>query len=831
MHIQIFRLFTVLFLLAGFSVSFSQTNISGFVVDKETGEGIPFANIVASSNSSEGCSSDMDGFFSLKTSSNISTLSVSYLGYQTATYTVSNRYDKDIRIELDGTGIQFDEIVVKAKKDRKIPKDTAAISLQQKVIDNKEFNRPKSFDSYEYREHTKTEIDLYKIKENFTDRKILQLVKVIFDYVDSTESGIAFLPTLLFENITDVYYQNEPLQNKEITQAEQMTGIENLSATQLLGEVFEEFDLYDNIISAGGKAFTSPFSKTGLTTYRYYLLDSMKEDGINYYRLDFSPKNKHDIAFTGYAWIEEGSYAIKSIEFKLPSKTNINFISDFYVHQGFEKVNDNWILSEELVQISANLRKKSNKGTLLLQKKMYRDSIAINHQIDPKIFEGERYIVNDNVEDQSDEWWKANRVSQLTPAEAGISTMIDSVKNTKSYKVMDWLGYTATSGHFRTGPIEFGRFYKFVSWNSIEGTRLRFGGRTNKSLSEKWRLEPYFAYGLKDKIWKYGATLRLKLPQRNRKWAAMEFTYQKDFTFLGRAFEEQLLTHDNIVNSILSSGPLDNVMLNERYSIYWEKEWMKGLFTNTTFNRVHFIPVENQIEFKEVLPNNQTKELPGFTSTEIGTNFHIGFKQKYFESTYYKVELGSTKPVLDIGYNVAIKDFLGGDFTYHKLTFNLKQNLPSKLGITKYQVQAGKIFGDVPYPLMFLPVTNQSFYYNKNSYNLMNGFEYGADQYFAVWMDHHFDGKILNKIPGINYLQLRSIVSIKAMIGETKQSNLNLVQTPNGMSVPENWYIEAGFGIENIGKMARLDFVWRLTQKDKPDVNHFGIKFAITPKL
>ena len=51
------------------------------------------------------------------------------------------------------------------------------------------------------------------------------------------------------------------------------------------------------------------------------------------------------------------------------------------------------------------------------------------------------------------------------------------------------------------------------------------------------------------------------------------------------------------------------------------------------------------------------------------------------------------------------------------------------------------------------------------------------------------------------------------------------------MRVPDNWYIEAGFGIENILQLLRVDFYWRVTQCDAPNAQNFGIKIEIGPKL
>jgi hypothetical protein len=44
-------------------------------------------------------------------------------------------------------------------------------------------------------------------------------------------------------------------------------------------------------------------------------------------------------------------------------------------------------------------------------------------------------------------------------------------------------------------------------------------------------------------------------------------------------------------------------------------------------------------------------------------------------------------------------------------------------------------------------------------------------------------------------------------------------------------YMEAGFGIENIINLFRVDFLWRLTQTDKPEINNWGIRVALQPKF
>lgn len=812
---------------------YSQTSVSGVVIDKETQEKLPFVNIQAYP-SMEGVSTDYEGNFTFYSTKKVNELRFTYLGYQTFIYKIKGNHQNNVIIELLPTGIQIEETVVTAKKNkRKIPKDTAAISLQQLVVDHKDDNRPKSFDTYYFKEHTKIEFDFYKIGEKFTNRRIFKPFRVINDYIDTTDNGVAYLPLLLQEKITENYYQSNPEQQKTILLGQYMTGVQNLSATVILDDIFENFDLYDNIIIAGGKSFTSPFSTTGLLTYRYYLVDSIQENETTFYRLDFSPKNKEGIAFTGHVWIDGQSYAIKSIEFTLPNQANINYIGEFLVSQEFERTDSNrWILAAERIQIALNITGKKNAKSLMVRKQMVRGDIVTDTILNPLIFEGEKDIIAENYAKGGDSiWWKNNRIQALNETEAGILTMSDSIENTKAFKNYTWLGKVASTAFLEVGPVEFGRFYQFVSWNNIEGIRPKMGIRTNKNFNENLQLWAYAAYGTKDKDFKYYFNSRIMLPKKNNNWHTLDFTYKKDFTFLGQDYEDQQFSHDNMFLAIMRTTPLEKIMLMETIQLTHERQWVNGYTTKLSVGSNTFFAVEDVFDFNHINDDGSITKYENFNTTEIRLDQHIAFGQNFFENTYYRFEGLSNKPIIDLSYRLGLKNIAGGDFNYHKLELNIRQRLSTKLGFTYYQINGGKIFGDIPYPLMFIPIGNQNFYLNNRAYQMMNEFEYAADQYASVWLEHHFDGVIFNKIPLVKKLKLRSIVMAKALIGNAQQSNLDIIDLPDGMSVPSNWYIEAGFGIENILQLMRVDFYWRLTQRDKTDIQNFGVKFAIAPKL
>ena len=76
-----------------------------------------------------------------------------------------------------------------------------------------------------------------------------------------------------------------------------------------------------------------------------------------------------------------------------------------------------------------------------------------------------------------------------------------------------------------------------------------------------------------------------------------------------------------------------------------------------------------------------------------------------------------------------------------------------------------------------------------------------------------------------------------------RQSNADIIDLPVGMSTISQvspldrefgkwgYYGEAGFGIENIFSVGRIDFLWRLTQQGKEGTTAWTIRFAIQPKL
>ena len=117
----------------------------------------------------------------------------------------------------------------------------------------------------------------------------------------------------------------------------------------------------------------------------------------------------------------------------------------------------------------------------------------------------------------------------------------------------------------------------------------------------------------------------------------------------------------------------------------------------------------------------------------------------------------------------------------------------------------------------------------------MNSYEFVADTYASLIMEHHFEGFFLNHIPLLRKLKWREVAIFKAVIGRMSDQNvaanrLNAFEPQSGAAVytgfrtpSEKPFLEAGVGIENILKVIRIDALWRLNYLDNPEASRFSV--------
>ncbi|MCF8228945.1 MAG: DUF5686 and carboxypeptidase regulatory-like domain-containing protein [Bacteroidales bacterium] len=811
-------LLAVLILMAVINLQAQKTKIMGRVTNAVTGEAIPFANIIIK-GSSVGATTNFEGEFSIETRDlKKDTLLATYIGYHPYKTKIRLNVFQEINIQLEPANILLDEVEI-------LPGENPAEILLRKIIENKEENNKQNFEAYQYEVYNKIQLDINNITEKLKDRKLLKPFRFIFDYVDtSTVNGKVYLPAFLSESISEVYFRQQPKLRKEIIQASQVSGLENESITQFMGDLYQNINIYDNFIMIFEKNFVSPIASFGLSYYKYYLIDSSFIDEKWCYQVMFKPRRKQELTFTGEFWVHDTSFAIRKVNMEIARDANINFVNTIEIRQEYDKIQDEyWMLTRDYFVVDFNVIENTEKTIGLFGHKTASYDKFVFNQPMPERFK--KTPLDVYVEEESDaygpEFWELARHEDLTRKERAIYEMVDSIKRVPVFNTWVDAFYLFTNGYLIWGPLEVGPLYKALSFNPLEGTRLRIGGRTSNSFSTKILLEGHVAYGTKDERLKYGLGGLYMFDKNPRRALSGSFLY--DMEQLGQS--QNAFSEDNIFASILRRSPADKLSLVRQYKTAYEHEWFTGFSNSIGFLHRQIYPVGGAVF--EVNEQNDPLQLKSITTSEIELGIRFAYREKFVMGEFERISLGTVYPVLEVKYGAGLPDFLDSRYEYQRLQFSVKDwfNVFS-LGWSKYIIQGGKIFGTLPYPLLKLHAGNETFMFDEYAYNLMNYYEFVSDEYLSLYYTHHFDGLFLNRIPLMRKLNWREVAFVKGVIGTLSDKNKAYSKFPEGMYTLEKPYVEAGVGIENIIKIFRVDAIWRLSHLDNPDINKFALFFS-----
>ena len=794
----------------------SQTRVTGKVLDEKTKEPMPFVNLIFK-NTKTGATSDFDGNYDITTSDNCDSVIASYVGYKRTAVKIKGGTTQTINILMAENSFQLQAVEIH-------PGENPAFRILRKVIAHKPQNDREKLKAYEYETYNKIEFDLNNISKDFKNRKIMKPVKFIFDNIDSTNKNEKpFLPLFITETLSNFYYRSSPTDKKEVVQASKISGVQNSSISQFLGDMYLNVNVYDNSIVLFTKNFESPVSSNGQFFYKYYLIDSMYIDNHRCYQIQFKPKRKQEFCFEGNMWIADTTFAIKRLEMSIATDANINFINGLSVIQDYERVDSAWMLHKDKLVIDFQVQ--DNQMGIYGRKSTSYKNYVINKPHPDKFYASENNIVIDEEAVQkTDDYWKSVRHDTLSKNEVAIYKMVDTIQTLPVYHTWVDAVTLLITGYKTYGYFDVGPYFSLVSFNGIEGLRLRIGGKTSKEFSKWYQLNGYVAYGLKDNQYKYEMGYKTFLSKKPRILTGI--SYKSDYEILGQS--ATAFTQDNILSSLFRARSLKNMTAIEKTEAFYEQEWFPGfsnkvLFTNKIFSQI----LGEKYLFNTL--NNKYDEREFINASEVSILTRYARNEKFAGEGFKRVSLGTRSPVLSFQYTYGGKGIFGSEYQYHKLIFTVDDRIYiSPIGYTNYIAEGGQVFGKLPYPLLLIHPGNETYIYDYSSYNLMNFFEFVSDRYVSLSIFHHFDGFFFNRVPLFRKLKWREVFIAKGLLGHLNPKNLDVTVLPSGLSaLDKGAYCEVGAGIENILKIFRFDAFWRLTYLDKPQVPQFGIKGSI----
>jgi hypothetical protein len=813
----------LLFFGFNFSFVFSQTKVSGIIVDKSN-QPIPYADVVFK-NSSEGVVSNEDGRFYLESVKTYKIVVINAIGYSDKEILLEKAVNYNFVIKLDEIQ-SLKEIVIYAGKTSK--KNNPALDILRKIWERKRKNGLYLFDQYQMEKYEKLEFDINSIDSGYMKKNIFKGMEFIFKQIDTSRiTGKTYLPIFINESLSDVYGDNKLKKIKTLEKANKTSGFNgNQQIVSFIKDLYSEYDIYSNYITFFDKNFTSPLSKTGIDTYNYVLRDSTFIDKKWCYNIIFYPRRKNELTFKGDFWVNDSTFAIKKINMAATKSANVNWVKEIYIEQEFDVVNDSvFLLTRDHMMSDFSLNKKdSSKGVYGKRTSFYRDH-KFNIEKPEKFYKEEVNYFDKEIYNKTEEFWDKNRFENLSKDEKGIYKMLDTLQQVKKFMQVYNLVQIVDSGYLNYRGLDFGSIYSLVGQNIVEGLRLRAGIRTYFGPNDPWRLQGYMAYGFKDNQFKYGISGKWMI--ENKKRIIISAGNRRDIEQTGAS----LTTTNNIFSRIDASSGIFTLGANEKLTN-----------VNLTNFEIEFEPVKNLTFGTGFSYRTLSSATPVFS-----IDYYTDLSQKTIKSELKQSEINfqieytpNRKPIgfaverynvdnpyttLFVNYSQGFKGWLSSDFDYQKLQILYqKPIIIGPLGRSNITFEIGKTFGFIPLGLMSIVPGNQSLFNISNAFNNLKFYEFVTDQYVTLKWDHNFQGRLFARIPFMRKLNWRELIGLKTIYGTVSSENRLLNASGLIYNSPDKGYWEYSAGIGNIFKLIRIDFSWRGNYLNMPDASKFAIK-------
>lgn len=802
------------------------TKVKGVVTDSETGGPVPFA-VVYFKGTTVGVTTDMDGLYYIETRQSVSdTIVVELMGYDVQQKRISVGGYTEADFVLHPSTEFLEAVVVK-------PDDSRTKAFVRRIYEAKKRNNPANLESFNCKTYNKMELGITNLNPKMKSKIFQKNFGFVFMYMDtSVISGKPYLPVMISETSSRLYNRRNPPLNREVIEANRISGIDNeYSLSQFTGQMHARVDLYDNYVDMFDIKIASPLNEHGFLYYDYYLVDSLSIEGRKTYKLRFHPKSVSSPVFDGEIQIDSATMALREAHVKLMKGVNVNWIRDMVVDVEYQLADDStWFYKGEKLYLdfSVTMNDSSKLVSFIGNKTTDYSDVKIGDKIPESVLRHSTSVVmNEDVVNNSEEFWEQERPFALSRKEQNIYHMVDSIKRVPLFNTIYNLVYTLIKGYYKAGPIEIGPYYKLVSFNNLEGVRLQFGARTTNEFSKKLRLTAHAAYGTKDGIFKGGGSVEYMFDRHPvRKLTA---TYKHDAMQLGAG--EHAFSEGNILGSLLSRGS-DRLSMVDRFSLRYDHEWREWFNTQLYLEG-------GEIHGNRYVPlyfTDGTKS-GSVNSTVLGLALRFGWNESVTRGHFDIYRMIGDYPVLKFDFNMGIKDLFGSQYEFYRAEAGLDYNLAlPPLGVSRFSVTAGKIWGRLPYPLLKLHEGNATYFNNPGSFSCMNYYEFASDRWVSWFYEHDFKGFFLSKIPLLKRLKWREVFSFRGVVGTLEDKNNgsaeHLAQAasgnlekakllfPEGMGDVSKPYMEAGVGITNIFKIFRVDSYWRLNHRH----NYLGEK-------
>ena len=403
--------------------------------------------------------------------------------------------------------------------------------------------------------------------------------------------------------------------------------------------------------------------------------------------------------------------------------------------------------------------------------------------------------------------------------------------------------YVETGDNTHNSKVDIGPINTMVTRNFVDGWRTRASALTTAKLNPNWFVSGYYARGWGSHKNYYQGELTYSF--NKKKYLPWEFP-KRTLTFVSTydvasPSDKFLDTDKDNVFTAFKWSKVDKMMFYNRQQLSFEYEEDWGFKTTISLKaeelqacgNMFYTPL-SKMDYQGERPNDYLR------TTEARLEFRYCPGATFINTKQRRIPVNREAPEFSIGHTIGFKGVLGGnyDFNYSEFRF-FKRNWLKSWGRLDVYFKGGIQWNKVPFPLLIMPAANQSYFIQKETFNLINNMEFMNDRYLSLDLGWNLNGKIFNRIPIIKKLKWREFVSVKCLWGGLSDKNNPTLAAnagdPTLMAFPEGCYVmdskrpywEVSVGIHNIFKLIRIEYVRRLNYLNLPTANKQGIRFMV----
>ncbi len=821
-----------------------RAQISGYVIDGETGDSIPYASVMYKGHNIA-VASNLGGYFTIARHDGWQ-LTFSAVGYVQKTITVNASVKGRLTVKLKPDTRNLKEVTVKTKRRRYSRKNNPAVELMKKVIERKKQTDLDNRDYYQYNKYQKITLALNEITKERLESPKFKKAAWLKDQVEMCQyNKKLILPLSVDETVTQKIYRKSPHTEKNIVKGQNSTGVNDLFQTgdiltTTLKDVFTDVNIYDDQVRLLQYPFTSPIGKGAIAFYRYYIEDTVYVDRDKCIHLHFLPNNQQDFGFRGDIYImDDSSYQVKRCELTIPKKSDVNFVENLKVEQEFTMLPDStWVLTVDDMIAELKLASFIQKAIVI---RTTRLSDYAFDELPKQLFKGKaREVKEADAMMRDDAFWDKYRQVHLTKSESKMDAFVHNLEQIKGFKYIIFGAKAFIENFVETGnpsKVDIGPINTMLTSNFVDGTRTRISAQSTANLNKHWFFSGYAARGWGSRKNYYKGEITYSFNKKEylpREFPKRTLSFMSTYDVCSPSDKFMHTDKDNVFTSFKWST-VDKMMFYNRQELTFEREEDWGFKTTVGIKTEENVPC-GELYFRPL----STGENIGMRTTEVRAELRFAPGETYINTKQRRLKINLDAPVFIIGHTMGLKGVLGGDYRYNYTEASIyKRFWMNSWGKIDCYVRGGVQWNKVPFPLLCMPATNLSYIIQDFTFQLINNMEFLNDRFVSADVSWDLNGKIFNRIPLIKKLKWREYIAVKCLWGDLSDKNnpylpqnsgdAVLMEFPEGSYVmnPKTPYVELSLGIHNIFKLVHVEYVRRLNYLDLPTANKHGVRFMI----